>query len=299
MTFIYLSTRSFLSCLMFILMFSFPSFSQAAEENPEETGRYYATLTRNLVQDGFDPGVIQSLYSRDDLVFDTRGAGLFFIHNEAVLDYEPFANKTSILLAQRYITKHADHLDKIEKKFGVDKTVITAIILVETGFGSYVGKRPVICTLSTLAALSDPVARDALWASLDNERRMPREDFIKKAELKSAWAYKELVAFIRYVNREKLDPLSVNGSYAGAMGIPQFMPSNILFLAEDGNADGIIDMFDHADAIASIANYLKHHGWRADLDHEKAQEVLFAYNHSDPYVTILMRISKLLKGENG
>jgi len=58
-------------------------------------------------------------------------------------------------------------------------------------------------------------------------------------------------------------------------------------------------MFDHADAIASVANYLRHHGWQSDLDHEKTQKVLYAYNHSDPYVTILMRISKLLKGENG
>ena len=59
-----------------------------------------------------------------------------------------------------------------------------------------------------------------------------------KAPKKAKWAYAELKAFIKYVEREGLDPSSINGSYAGAMGIAQFMPSNALTLAKDGNQDG-------------------------------------------------------------
>jgi len=299
MVFIFQIKKYIFKYSLFALFFfmTIPSF--AGQEKQVENDWYFKLLEQRLIQDGFDSCLVESIFNNVDLTFDARGAGLYFVHNESTLNYESFANETSIYLAKQYMKKHGDHFDRVEQKFGVDKTVIAAIILVETGLGTFVGKRPVINTLTTMAALSAPVVREDVWAALDENKRISREDFLKKSELKSAWAYKELTAFLRYVDHEKIDPFSVKGSYAGAMGIPQFMPSNILFLAEDGNEDGIIDLFDHADAIASVANYLKHHGWQSDLDHGKTQKVLYAYNHSDPYVTILMRISKLLKGENG
>lgn len=284
---------------LFALFFFIAVPSFGGQEKQVENEWYFKLLEQRLIQDGFDSCLVESIFKNGDLTFDARGAGLYFVHNESTLNYESFANETSIFLAKQYMKKYSDHFDRVEQKFGVDKTVIAAIILVETGLGTFVGKRSVISTLATMAALSAPVVREDVWTTLDEKKRISWEDFIRKSELKSAWAYKELTAFLRYVDHEKIDPFSIKGSYAGAMGIPQFMPSNILFLAEDGNEDGVIDMFDHADAIASVANYLRHHGWQSDLDHEKTQKVLYAYNHSDPYVTILMRISKLLKGENG
>ena len=94
---------------------------------------------------------------------------------------------------------------------------------------------------------------------------------------------------------EGVDPVGINGSYAGAMGIAQFMPSNIITLAQDGNQDGRIDLFTHDDAIASIANYLKHYGWYPGIDGEKAYKVLYRYNHSKYYVDTLLKIAGLLK----
>lgn len=271
-----------------------------ADSGPAQNGEmHFDSLQAALVKDGFDPKDIKDLYSSRDMVFDAEGTGLFFVHNESILNYDRFANKTSIYRAKKYIQKHHDYFDTIEKKFGVDKTVITAIILVETGLGTYLGKRKVITTLSTMASLSDTNVREQLWNSLDEEKRLDREAFDTKADKKSAWAYDELKAFIRYAKREKLDPFSVNGSYAGALGIAQFMPSNILFFARDGNKDGAVDMFDHKDAIASIANYLRHYGWDSGINDEDARKVLYTYNHSGFYVNILMKISSLLKGENG
>jgi membrane-bound lytic murein transglycosylase B len=283
------------------LYFSVGVNSYAISEDGEKTGGNgpFTLLEQRLADEGFDSCLLECVFGSGSLTFDARGAGLYFVHNESTLNYESFANETSIYLARQYMIRYSDQLAKVEEKFGVDKTMIAAIILVETGLGTFVGKRPVIGTLATMAALSDPGVRDGVWESLDESKRISREEFLKKSGAKSAWAYKELTAFLRYVDHEKIDPFSVKGSYAGAMGIPQFMPTNILCMAEDGNEDGVIDMFDHADAIASVANFLKTHGWRQDLDPEKTQEVLYAYNHSDPYVTILMRISKLLKGENG
>jgi len=95
---------------------------------------------------------------------------------------------------------------------------------------------------------------------------------------------------------EGFDPVKINGSFAGAMGIAQFMPSNIEPLARDGNNDGKIDLFDDADAIASIAYYLKKHGWRPGIDRQQAEKVIYHYNHSKRYVEAVLKISDLLKG---
>ena len=165
--------------------------------------------------------------------------------------------------------------------------------------GTYVGKRLVINTLSTMAAIADPEIRNLLWDSIKDENRISRAKFEIKADKKSAWAYDELKAFIKYVNREKLDPYTLYGSYAGAMGIAQFMPTNILKFAKDGNGDGKINLLDHSDAILSVASYLKHYGWHPGIDDAEARKVLFEYNHSSYYVDILMRIFKLLEGKNG
>ena len=93
-----------------------------------------------------------------------------------------------------------------------------------------------------------------------------------------------------------MDPAGIQGSYAGALGIPQFMPTNIRALARDGNDDGRIDLFDHADAIPSVASYLKHYGWRPGINGKKAYEVLLNYNYSKPYAKTILKISRLLKG---
>jgi membrane-bound lytic murein transglycosylase B len=72
------------------------------------------------------------------------------------------------------------------------------------------------------------------------------------------------------------------------------MPSNILKLAVDGDENGKVDLFTHADAIFSVANYLQHHGWKPGLSPEEARKVLFAYNHSTYYVDVLMKLSQSL-----
>ena len=190
---------------------------------------------------------------------------------------------------------HHAALLKAEIDYGVDKEAITAIMLVETRFGSYVGNRPVICILSTMAALENKTIRDRFWDKIPEKNRITREEYEKKAVRKAQWAYKELVAFLTYVQREGMEPYNINGSYAGAMGIAQFMPSNVIILAEDGNNDGSVNLFHDEDAIASIANYLRHYGWKPGLTREEAGKVVYHYNHSQYYVNTVLNIIEKLK----
>jgi membrane-bound lytic murein transglycosylase B len=119
---------------------------------------------------------------------------------------------------------------------GVPASVILAIVGVETFYGERTGSFRVIDALSTLA-FDYP----------------PRADFFRK----------ELQQFLLMSREESLDPLDPKGSYAGAMGIPQFMPSSFRAYAVDGGGDGHRNLWsDWDDVFASVANYLEVHGWR-------------------------------------
>lgn len=126
-------------------------------------------------------------------------------------------------------------LRRAEKKYGVPASVIVAIIGVETSYGSNLGGFAVIEALSTLAL------------------QYPRRSEFFTAELKK---------FLLLVRDENLDPFKIKGSYAGAIGIPQFMPSSYGAYAVDFSADGKRDLvLDVQDAIGSVANYLYRHKW--------------------------------------
>lgn len=253
-------------------------------------------VKQRLIKDGFSTESVESIYSNPKVSLEIKGVSLFFVHSESRLNYEQFLSQKAINNAAAYIQNHQSELADAEAKYGVDKTVITAIMLVETRLGTYLGDRSVINILSTMSELSESSNKERLWNFLsDNKKRITRQTFDKKVASKSEWAYRELKAFIKYTKREGMNPADIKGSYAGALGIAQFMPSNALSLAKDGNMDDKIDLFDHADAIHSIANYLKQHGWKPGLTREQAHKVLYRYNHSDPYVETLLKISDRLK----
>lgn len=269
---------------------------QSSWANEIQNQNMFDSIKARLVNDGFSTEDIGRIYSNQKVSLELKGVSLFFVHSESSLDYDQFLSNTAINSAFAYITSHDQELESAQKIYGVDKRVITAIMLVETRLGTYLGNRTVINTLSTMSALSDTGHREILWNFLSNEKRISRDKFDQKADSKAEWAYNELKALLKYAAREKIDPVQIIGSYAGAMGIAQFMPSNALTLAKDGNMDGKVDLFNHADAIHSIANYLKHHGWQPAVNREEAYKVLYKYNHSNEYVETLLKISDRLKG---
>lgn len=134
-----------------------------------------------------------------------------------------------------FITKHQEIFDNVEKRFGVPKEYIAAIIGIETIYGANVGKFPVFDTLTTLAF-----------------EKNKRNKFFKK----------QLRKFIQLAHNQKFNPKNVYGSYAGAIGLGQFMPSNYEAYGVDYNNDGYIRLQEAGDAIASIANYFKKNRWR-------------------------------------
>ncbi len=282
----------FLSCLMVASLFVLFRAPAMAVDN----FNYFASLQKRLIDDGFDKVVIRQIYSRPEVIFETKGISIYFVHHESKVRYEQYTDKLLIKRARKYMKNYEGHFADAESLYGVEPEVVTAIILIESQFGKLLGNRSIINTLSTMASLFDPDVRELLWQKISDTPELDRAKFEEKADGKAKWAYRELKAFLNHVNREGYDPVGINGSFAGAMGISQFMPSNIPELAKDGNGDGRIDLFNHADAIASIAYFLKRHGWRPGIDRAKAEKVIHHYNHSERYVAAVLKIAETLKG---
>ncbi len=276
--------------IFIINLYVFPSKSEAGKKSD-----YFASLKARLINDGFDAGTIKKIYKNPKIKFDFKGVSLYFIHSEGKLDYDQFLAQKEIIRAKKYINNHLKTFIRAEQGFGVERYVIAAILLVETRFGTYTGKRYVINTLSTMAALKDKKVKAALWKKIKDTTYLSKKEFGKKAGSKADWAYNELKAFLEYIIKEKKNPFDIKGSYAGAMGYCQFMPSNILLYGKDGNRDGSIDLFTHEDAIMSIAKYLANYGWYSDITDKEAFRVVYQYNHSEFYVNTVLKIAEKLE----
>lgn len=282
---------SFTICLA-VLWLWLPSQAGATAAN---NGDPFQALQKKLIKDGFNPDQIAQLYSRPQVFFEADGVSILFTYSEAKVDYDQFANNWSIDKAKKYMQQHRQALDRVEKAYGVDSRVITAILLVESGLGKNTGKRSTLNSLSTLAALMYPDVRRTFYEQIPDDKRPPRKKFETTAKRRSKWAYAELKAFLKHAYNEGFDPAEIPGSFAGAMGYAQFMPSNILAYGKDGNGDGTIDLLTHPDAMASIANFLKRHGWKPGISRKKQEKVIYHYNHSDYYVKTILKIADRLK----
>jgi membrane-bound lytic murein transglycosylase B len=137
---------------------------------------------------------------------------------------------------QKFYQQYQQELDRAERVYGVPAEIIVAIIGIETQYGSYTGRYRVIDSLSTLA-FDYP----------------PRAPFFRS----------ELEQYLILTREQAVDPLTLKGSYAGAMGWGQFISSSYRHYAVDFDGDGKTDIWNNpSDAIGSVANYFKVHGWQ-------------------------------------
>ncbi len=286
--------RRWTACVMILAMTALCLWAPASVA--QEKNDHFSALRQRLIGDGFAAESISQWYSRPEVFVEADGVSRFFIHSEAKLNYDQFSSPESIDKAQRYLQENMAVLEAAEATYGVDKRVITAILLVESRLGTLSGSRSALNILSTLAALTDPAFQEAFWRIIPPERRITRERFNERVQKRAEWGYRELKALLRYAQREGIDPAVIASSYAGAVGYAQFMPTNILAYAQDGDQDGRVDLLVHADAIASIANYLKRHGWQPGIDRERQEKAIHAYNPSSYYVNAILKVADLLKG---
>lgn len=159
--------------------------------------------------------------------------------------YRPiFLTDGRIAQGRKYLSENRLEVERVADQYGVPSEIILAIMGVETGWGQNMGSHNVLDALYTLA----------FYYPVINGKPNPA---------RSAFFTDELSQLFALAKEEGFDILSLKGSYAGAMGLGQFMPSSYRNFAKDGDGDGKRDLFNsRRDAFASIANYFVGHGWQ-------------------------------------
>lgn len=200
----------------------YPALLELADKMVSEDGYPRAQLEAVLGEAVIDPSVVRAM--------DRQYEALPWHEYR-----KRFINDERVRKGVDYWNRHQAVLQRAAREYGVPPAVVVALIGVETHFGTRMGGRRVLDSLVTLAA------------------EYPR---------RSAYFSRELRVFLNTARAENIAPESVTGSFAGAIGIPQFMPTSYREYAVDFNRNGRRDLVNESeDAIGSVGNYLKRHGW--------------------------------------
>jgi peptidoglycan lytic transglycosylase B len=214
-------------------------FASACADGYGEHPGAQALIEEMVAEQGFDRSALQRVFSEAE-----RQQSILEAISRPAEKTKPWHEYRKIFLTEKreregreFLAAHSEVLARAEAETGVPAEIVVAIIGVETHYGRITGNYRVIDALSTLA--------------FDYPQR-------------SAFFTKELKNYLLLTRDQGLDPLLMKGSYAGAMGYGQFMPSSYRSYAVDFDGDGLADIWSNpADAIGSVANYFKRHGWRA------------------------------------
>ncbi len=221
----------------FFILFFFFSIANADENSNFENWK------KNFKERALNNGISEKTFNL--VMLNTK-----FLPNVIKYDrYQPeFYEDTKTYIGKRSSTKkvkkginfyseNKDLITQIENKFGIEKELLLSLMGIETNFGTYVGKMDILSSLATL--------------SYDQRR--------------SEFFTKELLILLKLIDQNQIDYQSLYGSWAGAFGFFQFMPSTIKNHAIDYNQDDYIDLKNSEDAYASAANYLNKIGWKKEL----------------------------------
>jgi membrane-bound lytic murein transglycosylase B len=279
--------------LVLTLLLSFLSAISIGEAN--EAPSPFQSLTHRLSQDGFDSEFLSNLLmdARSELNPSLMTLSLESRETEDL--YRQFLTHDAILLSKKFLRQNLKVLRNAETRFYVEKEVIVAILLVESRFGENIGKYRLIPTLASIALMDSPDHLQRNYLILrEKDPDLSYERMEGFAKRKANWAYHELKCFLNIIRYEKIDPLEVYGSYAGALGMAQFIPSSYLSYAL--NQKGFENwLLSKEAAIFSIGNYLRSHGWKKGLSIEKKRRILWHYNRSGPYGETILQLAQKIK----
>ena len=201
--------------------------------------------------------------------------------------------------------KCADYLERYrpaflaaEKAFSVPPEIAVALLFVETRLGSVLADVPenAFYTLASMAVSREPKDISSYLPKMRGYQK--RLKWMEKTMIARAdWAYRETRALILYMLENDIAPKDLPSSIYGAIGLCQFMPSNIALYACDGNGDGKIDLFNVDDAAMSLARYLAKHGWKPGVTRAQQHSLLMKYNHSKVYANTILALADLIRLE--
>lgn len=250
--------------------------AMAVEVDPDAVARAQASFVAEMAADhGFDPTELGQALAQAEI--KQRVLELISRPAERVLAWHEyrdlFLNEQRIREGVEFWKTHAALLEDISKRYQVAPRMLVAIVGIETYYGRLTGGYRVLDALSTLAFAYPPRAK-----------------FFRS----------ELEQFLLLSKEEDVDPTAPLGSYAGAMGAPQFIPSSYRAYAVDASGDGSRDIWNNwADVLGSVANYFKVHGWRDDEPVASRATLASNWRGPEPANTLKLNASVKSLSDNG
>jgi membrane-bound lytic murein transglycosylase B len=215
-------------------------------------------------------------------------------------DYSGNISTLAIRKCREFLKQNRGALEQAEKKYKVPGEVITALLWVETKHGKIMGNLSITNVYLNLAMADHPklversleLLKEQVW---ENDPSMA--EYIAKvkerSKLKSEWAVDQLMALNDIQAKRHWDVFSIQGSFAGAFGLPQFIPTSYLESAAGPVRKGKRDLFNSAVAIHSVGNFLKKKGW--GKGRKKRELALYEYNRSKEYGATILELADLIK----
>ncbi len=233
----------------------------------------------------FDPSNLNLVVELNVLGFMSRG------------DYSGHYSERAIRKSREFLKKHHKTLATAKKTYGVPESVIASLLWVETKHGTHVGKYKVLDVYFSLLQADHPDVLRTTLSTVAARSPASLSEYTQKAtersQLKAEWALKELKALSKIQRKRAKNVSKLLGSYAGAFGIPQFLPSSYLAWAKSHQGRLHADLFNVNDAITSVGHYLKTNGW-IEADPASHQKALLHYNRAQGYVDVILKLAAAL-----
>ena len=246
----------------------------------------------------YSPGFMASKISELFGIGGTKTSPLFPAERFIPEGYTCPIPKVTAKNCIEFMVRHEQAFALAEKTYGVPANIIMGILLIETELGTNLGKDSALRALAGMAVTNSPAMLTSKGATRQVSS-ISRANLDRVLQSKSEWAYRELVALLRYGldgGVSKLSDLAyLPGSVYGAIGLCQFMPSNIAHYGVDADSDGAVNLFTPVDALASVANYLSKHGWRQSLDTSGRIGVLLTYNRDLSYANNVLAVADQIR----
>jgi membrane-bound lytic murein transglycosylase B len=280
---------------------SLPKNSSSGDDRSPKTGADSHPLARAAsaaVSRGVDKNYIELLLQDSMASFDEKYVRTNVTNFATKPDYSHNWNSEAVASVREFLTKHENLLHRADSIHGVPPSIIAALLWVETKHGRVTGKHHVPSVYLSVMLSNEPafIESNTLLVmkakSIDSSKiDSVRESLTKRADRKVNWAAQQLKALHAIQVRKTMNTLTLRGSWAGAFGLTQFLPSSYLSSAADGNGDGLIDLYQLDDAVFSVANYLDRAGWGKTP--EQQRKAIHHYNNSDDYVEAVMKLAGL------
>lgn len=257
--------------------------------NAEEARKLLSTLPARATPDPMGKKALE-LYRREFMPGTLKKV-------KADTWYKGVVTEANAQLCRQYIAEHKAAFAEAQSRYEVPPSIAAALLFVETRLGRVLADVPenAFYVLASMAVSTSPESLGAWLQKMPNhQKHLPWLDATLKK--RSNWAYNEVLALTRHMIKDRIEPNRLPSSIYGAVGLCQFMPSNISVYGADGDGDGRVDLFTPDDAIASLANYLAKHGWKADMSAQGRHKCLMSYNHSKVYANTILALANLVEG---